>query len=111
MCSITEPRRVTVSCKHLFTSSINDRSTTTSSSFRRNNTNSKRNNFLPRSNKQQQQRLNEHFSNTKVFHTEKTFLSNNDKTRRTSLNPLSPVFYSIYHTKLTSQQKQEIIPR
>ena len=55
MCSITEPRRATVSCKHLFSSTTNDRSiptttttptTTTSSSLSRrhisNNSNIKR---------------------------------------------------------------------
>ncbi len=80
MCSITEPRRVTVSCKHLFSSFTNDRSTTTT---------------------------NQIFNGTKVFHipfdTKTKYSSNNHKSLRTSLNPLSPIFYSYRHTEFISK--------
>jgi hypothetical protein len=135
MCSITEPRRATVSCKHLFSSSTtHDRSNPTSSSRRHGNTttnptNVKRNNTnntLPRSSvhstKQQQQRLNDVTNETSnVIHipfcieqindNEKKHLSNNNKSLRISLNPLSPVFYSTRHTSLLSVQKQDLISR
>ncbi|CAF1259466.1 unnamed protein product [Adineta steineri] len=85
MCSISEPRRVTVSCKHLF---LNDHSITTSL-------------FRPI-----KQKINDNISNTKVFHLpfngKTTFVSNNNKLLRTSLNPLSPSFYSHRHAQLIS---------
>jgi hypothetical protein len=90
MCSITQPRRVTVSCKHIFSSYTNERSTATSS-FR----NAKR-------------RLNDNIiPNAKVFHipftVETKFFSNNDKLLRTSLNLLSPIFYSNLYGELISR--------
>jgi hypothetical protein len=137
MCSVTEPRRATVSCKHLFSSSNNERSIPTSSTRRHinNSSNTKRNNntnsngFTRSSNystKKQQQRLidlkNENLSNSNVFHipfyieqindNEKQISSNNNKKLlRTSLNPLSPAFFSTRHTSLLSEQKEDIISR
>jgi len=131
MCSITEPRRATVSCKHLFSSTTNDRSIPTSSSRRHiyNNSNIKRynnnnNNTFIRSTKQTQ-RLNDitngNSSHSDVFHIpfnveqindngKKNFINNN-KLQRTLLNPLSPVFYSTRHISLPSEQKQDILSR
>jgi hypothetical protein len=132
MCSLTEPRRATVSCKHLFSSSTNDRSIPTSSSRKYTNTNSntKRNNnnnitFI-RSSKtystKQPQKLND-ITNENVFHIPfcveqindagKKLLSNNNNNKllRKPLNPLSPVFYSTRHTVLLSEQKQDTISR
>jgi len=132
MCSTTEPRRAIVSCKHLFSSTTNDRSTLTSSSRRHvsNNSNIKRfnnnnNNTVIRSTKQTQKLndiTNENSSHSDVFHisfcfeqindNEKKILINNNtnnKLLRTSLNPLSPVFYSTRHISLLPEQKQEDI--
>ena len=92
MCSVTEPRRATVSCKNLFSSSANDRSMTTtttpSSSSRRcnnNNAHGKRNsnidtnvfvrssNYLRKNQQQQQQQqrlvdiTNDSHFNSNVF--------------------------------------------
>lgn len=146
MCSVTEPRRATVSCKNLFSSSANDRSMTTittlSSSRRCNNNNAhgKRNSnmntygFVRSSNhltkkqqqQQQQQRLvditNDSHSNSNVFQipfsVEQTYdngrkslsnSTNNTKLLRTSLNPLSPAFFSTRQTSvLPSEQKQDV---
>jgi hypothetical protein len=130
MCSITEPRRATVSCKNLFSSTNNDRSVPTSSSRRHgyNNSNTKRfnnnnnNNPTTRSTKQQQKLndiTNENLSHSNVFHVPFCFeqindngkknSTNNTKLLRTSLNPLSPVFYSTRHIALVSEQKQDTI--
>ncbi|CAF3245011.1 unnamed protein product [Rotaria socialis] len=83
MRSIAEPRRAIVSCKHIFSSYASDCSTLTSSY---------------RSTKR---RLNGNISNAKVFQIsfddERKFLVNNDKLLRTSLDPLSPSFYSHHH--------------
>ena len=70
MCSITEPRRATVSCKYIFSSTNNERSNTTR---RSNNSNPKRsnNNPLVRSTKQSQKLndiTNENLSHSNVFH-------------------------------------------
>ncbi len=83
MCSIVEPRRVTVSCKHIFSSRINEYSIKTSS-FR-----------------STKRRFNDNnISNSKVFHIETNFFSNNDKLLRTSsLNPHSSSFYSNHHAR------------
>jgi len=134
MCSTTEPRRATVSCKHLFSSTTNDRSVPTSSSRRHvynnsnikryNNNNNNNNNTFIRSTKQTQ-RLNDitngNSSHSDVFHIPfnveqindngKKNLINNNKLQRTSLNPLSPVFYSTRHIPLLSEQNQDILSR
>lgn len=134
MCSVTEPRRATVSCKHVFSSSTSDRSTPSSSSRRHHNNNSniKRNtnansNGMTRSSnystKKQQQRLidttNDNHFNSNVFHIPfcleqindngKKLLSNNhnNKLLRTLLNPLSPAFFSTRQTSLVSEQKPD----
>lgn len=78
MCEIIEPRRVTVSCKHIFPSCINEYSIKTSSY---------------RSTKR---RFNDNISNNKVFHLETKFFSNNDKLLRSSCNPY---VYSNRHTR------------
>ncbi|CAF3280140.1 unnamed protein product [Rotaria sp. Silwood2] len=90
MCSLTEPRRAIVSCKHIFSSYTNECSTATASSYR-----------------STKRRLNDNISNTKVFQisfdVETNFLVNNDKLLRTSLNPRSPTFYSHHHEELISR--------
>ncbi|CAF1467078.1 unnamed protein product [Rotaria sp. Silwood1] len=93
MCSLTEPRRAIVSCKHIFSSYTNECSTTTTTTTTSSFRSTKR-------------RLNDNISNTKVFQisfdVETNFLVNNDKLLRTSLNPLSPTFYSHHHEELIS---------
>lgn len=88
MCSITEPRRAIVSCKHIFSSCNNDCSTATSSI------------------RTTKRRFNDNISSPKVFRisldVETKFLVNNDKSLRTSLNPLSPT-YSHHHGTLLSR--------
>jgi len=140
MCSTTEPRRATVSCKHLFSSTNNDRSIPTSSSrrhvyynsnikrYNNNNNNNNNNNTVTRTSNhstKQPQRLNdvtnENSSHSNVFHIPfcfeqkndngKKLLTNNNKLLRTSLNPLSPIFYSTRHISLLSEEKQSIISR
>lgn len=140
MCSISEPRRATVSCKHLFPSTTNDRSTPTtfSSSSRRhisNSSNTKRstnysnNNNHPvtrssnYSSKQSQRTADILPSNTSiatnVFHIPFCFeqiADNGNKTsttklRRTPLNPLSPAFFSTRHISLLSEQKTDVMSR
>lgn len=80
MCSIAEPRRAIVSCKHMFASCRSDCSTTTASY------------------RTTKRKLNDNISNTKVFQisfdVETKFFVNNDKLLRTPLNPLTPSFYS-----------------
>lgn len=139
MCSITEPRRATVSCKNLFSSTANhDRSTPTtvpSSASRRhisNHSNNKRsmnnsnNNNYPwtRSSNQnikQSQRTPDTHPHTNVFHIpfcvepitdhgNKISTSTNSKLR-TRLNPLSPAFFSTRHISLISDQKADVMSR
>lgn len=92
MCSISEPRRVTVSCKHIFSSCTNERSTTTTTPSYRHTKRRSNENIIP---------------NTKVFHipftVETKFFSINDKLLRTSLNILSPMFYSIRYGDFLSR--------
>ena len=128
MSSHLEPRRATVSCKHL---SSDDRSILMPSSFRRhgscsntkqtyNKTNNAFIRSLNHSIKQQQKfidRTNENYSNSTTFHVPFYVESTNDdekkiKSKNTneffqiSLNPLSPAFYSTHQTSLLSEQKQ-----
>ncbi|CAF0719998.1 unnamed protein product [Adineta ricciae] len=90
MCSITESRRVTVSCKHIFSSCTNECSTSAS---------------LFRTTKQ---KLHEKISSSRVFHVpieqKNNVLSDNTRSLRTILNPLSPVFYSHHQTQLLSNK-------
>jgi hypothetical protein len=134
MCSITEPRRATVSCKYIFSSMKNERSNPTSSSRRHisNNSNTKRsnnnnNNSISTRSTKQSQKLNditnENLSHSNVFHIpfrmeqindsgkKLTSINSNNKLLRTSLNPLSPAFYSTRHISLLSEQKQDIVSR
>ncbi|CAF3061908.1 unnamed protein product, partial [Rotaria socialis] len=136
MHSITETRRATVSCKNIFPSSGNDRSIPNSSSRRHgnNNSNVKRNNnnnntFTRSSNNstRSQKKFNlcdENFShpNSNVFHIPFSIEQTNDnekknlfkkkninnKSFRTSLNPLSPAFYCTRQTSLLLEKKQEL---
>jgi hypothetical protein len=122
MCSIAEPRRATVSCKYIFSSTNNERSNPT----RRHNSNTKRSNNNPsiRSNKQSQKLndiTNENLSHSNVFHIpfrleqindsgkKLTSINNTNKLLRTPLNPLSPAFYSTRHISLLLEQNQDII--
>jgi hypothetical protein len=124
MCSIAEPRRATVSCKYIFSSTNNERSNPT----RRHNSNTKRSNNNPsiRSNKQSQKLndiTNENLSHSNVFHIpfrleqindsgkKLTSINNTNKLLRTPLNPLSPAFYSTRHISLLLEQNQDIISR
>jgi len=69
MCEIIQPRRVTVSCKHIFPSCINEYSIKTSSY------------------RTTKRRFNDNISNNKVFHLETKIFSNHNKLLRTSFNP------------------------
>lgn len=136
MCSTTEPRRATVSCKHLFSSSTNDRSVPTSSSRRHTYTNSNTKRYNNNNNttttctrsSKQIQRLNditnENFSSSshsnvfdipfcfeQINDNGKKKLINNNKHLRTPLNPLSPVFYSTRHISLLPEQKQDLLSK
>ena len=96
MCSITEPRRATVSCKNLFTSP------TTNERSRRHhhppgNPHPKRPPY-----QQQQQQPNNPSKQSNVFHIPFAIETRDDlKSLRKPLNPLSPAFHSTRQSSLT----------
>ena len=134
MCSTVEPRRATVSCKHLLlppssssSSSAKERPTPASTCRRNAPTHGQQrrtpNHYesLPRSfvhsTKQQRfcERTSGHLAHSNIFSIPFSIepLSDNyhHKLLRTSLNPLSPAFYSTRHTSsaLMSEQKLDLI--
>ena len=108
MCSITEPRRAVVSCKHLYSSNSTERSNTNVASRRyaSNNANTKRstNNVSSRSMKS-----NPRTNEINICHIPFSYETNHDHGKyqyfQTSLNPLSPVFHSTRQFSLSNESR------
>ena len=123
MCSTLEPRRATVSCKNLFTTTTADRSvpaSSSSSSVRRsthNTTTPKRTHHVHNNSSRpaihsSKQPMNSHLAHASVVHVPFTSESIHDnkhyKSLPTALNPLSPAFHSTRQPSLSFQPRMEL---